>query len=131
MLGLYRSMLRTYEAWKDRAETGELEYKYLGKQTPEHIGRECHVIKRVCKRVEIDAFEVGGKASTDPNVVAAEGFTEVTIYIDAERWLQVGTELYRTEPDGTRVLVGAYYFRDVQLNPSFAPNTFTEAGLKK
>jgi hypothetical protein len=129
--GLYRSMLRTHEAWKTRQAAGELRFEYLGKRTPEQIGRECHVIKRICPRVEIDAFEIGGTASTDPKVVATEGFIEVTIFIDAERWLQVGTELYRTEPDGTRVLVGAYYFRDVQLNPSFPPDTFTATGLKK
>ncbi len=129
--GLYRSMLRTHEAWKTRQGAGELRCEYLGKRTPEHIGRECHVIKRICPRVEIDAFEIGGTASTDPKVVAAEGFTEVTIFVDVERWLQVGTELYRTEPDGTRVLVGAYYFRDVQLNPTFPPDTFTAAGMKK
>ena len=69
--------------------------------------------------------------ATDPKVVANEGFTEVTIFVDAERWVQVGTELYRTEPDGTRVLVGAYAFRDVQLNPDFPPDTFTPAGMKK
>ena len=129
--GLYRSMLRTHEAWKGRQEAGELKTEYLGKKTPEKLGRECHVIKRVCPRVEIDAFEIGGTASADPKVVAVEGFTEVTIYIDAERWLQVGTELYRTEPDGTRVLVGAYYFRDVQLNPAFPADAFTVEALKK
>ena len=63
--------------------------------------------------------------------MAKEGFTEVTIYIDAERRLQVGTELYRTEPDGTRVLVGTYYQRDVELNPTFPPDVFTLEGLKK
>lgn len=129
--GLYRSMLRTHKAWKQRQEDGELRIEYLGKKTLPQIGRECHVIKRICPRTEIDAFELGGTASDDPDTVAAEGFTEVTIYIDAERWLQVGTELYRTEPSGTRVLVGAYYMRDVQLNPSFPPDTFTAEGLKK
>jgi hypothetical protein len=129
--GLYRSMLRTHEAWKARQAAGELKTEYLGKKTPPQIGRECHVIKRTCPRTEMDAFEVGGTASTDPKVVAAEGFTEVTIYIDAERWLQVGTELYRTEPDGTHVLVGAYYFRDVQLNFSFPPDAFTTEALKR
>jgi hypothetical protein len=129
--GLYRSMLRTHEAWKARQAAGELKIEYLGKKAPPQIGRECYVIKRTCPRVEMDAFEVGGTASTDPKVVAAEGFTEVTIYIDAERWLQVGTELYRTEPDGTHVLVGAYYFRDVQLNFSFPSDAFTTEALKR
>jgi hypothetical protein len=130
--GLYRSMLRTYEAWKARQEAGEFKFEYLGKRPIDKLGgRECHVIKRICPRVEIDSFELGGKASTDPKVVSVEGFTEVTIYIDAERWLQLGTELYRTEPDGTRVLVGTYYFRDVQLNPTIPPDTFTTAEWKK
>lgn len=129
--GLYRSMLRTHKAWEARQAAGELKFEYLGKRTPEQIGRECHVIKRVCPRVELDSFEIGGTASTDPKVVAAEGHTEVTVFIDVERWLQVGTELYRTEPDGTRVPVGAYYFRDVQLNADLPPDTFTTAGLKK
>jgi hypothetical protein len=129
--GVYRSMLRTHEAWKLRQEAGELKTEYLGKKTPEKIGRECYVIKRICPRTEIDSFEVGGTASAEPDVVAREGFTEVTIYIDVERWLQVGSELFRTEPDGTRVLVGTYYQRDVQLNPSIPPDTFTTEGLKK
>lgn len=130
--GLYRSMRRTYAAWKARQEAGELKFEYLGKRTPEHIGRECHVIRRICTRgAEVDAFNLGGTASTDPKVVAAEGFTEVTIFVDVERWLQLGTELHRIEPDGKRVLVGAYHFRDVQLNPTFAPDTFTKEALKK
>lgn len=128
--GLYRSMLRTYEAWKARQESGELKTEFLGKKTLPQLGRECYAVRRHCPRVEIDSFEIGGAASTDPHVVAAEGFTEVTIYVDAERWLQVGTELYRTEPDGTRVLVGSYYMRDMELNATPPPNTFTAEGLK-
>lgn len=126
--GLYRSMLRTHAAWKARQEANEFEFEYLGKQTPEQIGRECLVIRRKCKGVEVDAFEVGGTATGKPEL---EGFTEVTIYIDAERRLQVGTELVRTEANGTRVLLGAYYFRDVQLNPTFAADTFTVTELKR
>lgn len=128
--GLYRSMLRTYEAWKQRQEAGELKIEYLGKKAIPQIGRECFVIRRHCPRTEIDSFEIGGHATSDPDEVAKEGFTEVTIYIDAERWLQVGTELYRTEPDGTRVLVGQYYMRDVQLNPTVPSDTFTVEELK-
>jgi hypothetical protein len=130
--GLYRSMLRTHQAWKACQEAGEFQFEYLGKKPVEKAGgRECHVIKRLCPRTETDSFELGGTASSDPKAIAAEGFTEVTISIDAERWLQVGSELYRTEPDGARVLVGAYFFRDVELNPTVPPDTFTVAGLKK
>jgi hypothetical protein len=126
--GLYGAMLRTHEAWKKRQAKGELKFEFLGRKTPPEIGRECFAIKRLCNGVEVDAFELGGTATGDPKT---EGFTEVTIFIDVERWVQVGSELYRTEPDGTRVLVGAYYFRDVQLNPTIPPDTFTAEGLKK
>lgn len=126
--GLYRSMLRTHAAWKARQEANEFSFEYLGKQTPEQIGRECYVVRRKCKGVEVDAFEVGGVATGKPE---SEGFTEVTIYIDAERRLQVGTELVRTEENGTRVLLGAYYFRDVQLNPAFAADQFALTELKR
>jgi hypothetical protein len=130
--GLYRTLLRTHEAWKDRQEKNEFKFEYLGKKPVEKAGgRECHVIKRTCVGTEIDSFELGGKPSADPEAIAVEGFTEVTLYIDAERWLQVGSELYRTEPDGTRVLVGSYFFRDIDLKPTFPPDTFTVAGLKK
>lgn len=130
--GMYRPLLRTHTAWKARQDAGEFKFEYLGKKSIEKLGgRECHVIKRICPRMEIDSFELGGTASNDPKVVAAEGFTEVTLYIDVEHWLQAGSELYRTEPDGTRVLVGAYYFRDVDLKAKPAPDTFTAAGLKK
>jgi hypothetical protein len=129
--GLYSSMLRTHDAWKKHKDEGTLTTEYLGKKTLPQIGRECFAIKRLCPRTEIDAFEVGGKPSEDPHAIATEGFTEVTIYIDAERWIQVGSELYRTEPDGTRVLVGNYYMRDVELNPAIPADAFTPAALKK
>lgn len=130
--GLYRTMLRTHGAWKAHQTAGEFKYEYLGTKVVAKAGnRECHVIRRICPRAEADAFELGGVAPTDPKTVAAEGFTEVTIYIDRERWLQVATETYRTEPDGPKVLLGAYHFRDIELNPTFAPDTFTVAGLKK
>jgi hypothetical protein len=130
--GLYRSMLRTHLAWKACQEAGTFKFEYLGKKVVEKTGgRECYVIKRICDRPELDSFELGGTVPTDPKTITAEGFTEVTISIDAANWLQLGSELYRTEADGTRVLVGAYYFRDVKLNPEFPPETFTLAGLKK
>ncbi len=130
--GFYRIMLRTHEAWKARQEAGEFKFEYLGTKAVEKCGgRECHVIRRFCPRTELDAFELGGKAPTDPKVVANEGFTEVVIYLDRERWFQTATEVYRTEPDGTRVTVGTYFFRDVEFNPAIPPDTFTIAGLKK
>jgi hypothetical protein len=57
---------------------------------------------------------------------AEDGFTEVVIYIDQDSWLQVGAGM--TGPDG---LYGSYFFRDVELNPDFPKDEFTEAALRR
>jgi hypothetical protein len=126
--GIYRSMLRTYTAWKQRKEAGTLKTEYLGKKpVPELDGRVCHVIERTCPAPEADAFQIGDPKVTDEKVIEREGFTRVRVMIDAETWMQVGTQVYR--PDGE--LLATYYFRNPVPNPTFAPDTFTEAGLKK
>jgi hypothetical protein len=129
--GVYRAMLRCYEAWKERKEAGTLKAEYLGTQIVEKAGgRKCYVVRRTCPTPEVDAFEVGGVADRSPENVARVGFTSVTLMIDVENWLQVGTVLERKEADGKSTLIGSYYFRDLDLHPQFAPDTFTEAGLK-
>lgn len=125
--GMYRGMLRTYDAWKHRKEAGTLKTEYVGKKAiPEVDGRVCHVIDRICASPEADAFELGGAQVTDPTVLARDGFTRVRVMIDAETWMQVGSEL--TRPDGQ--LLAAYYFRNPNTNPTFPADTFTLAGLK-
>ena len=130
--GVYGGMHRTYEAWKHRKEAGTLKTEYLGKQVVEKAGgRLCYVVRRMCDSPEVDAFERGGVPDLRPDNVAKVGFTSVTVMIDVERWLQVGTELHRVGTDGKPILIASYYFRDIELNPTFDPDTFTEVGLKK
>jgi hypothetical protein len=130
--GLYGAMLRTYSAWKQRKEAGTLRVEYQGKRVVEQTGgRLCHVVLRTCAGLEVDPFELNGKPDLSPGNVEKSGFTSVKVMIDAERWIQVGSELERTGPDGKSVLIASYYFRDVELNPTFEPDTFSEAGLKK
>ncbi len=126
--GLYRSMLRTYAAWKKRQDAGELNTTYLGKRAvPEVGGRECHVVKRTCKTPEVDPFALDEQPPTDPKTIERDGFTEVTLFIDAERRLQLGTVIRRADGE----LVGEYYFRDVELVTSeFPPDAFTPAALR-
>lgn len=125
--GIYRGMLRTYDAWKQRKAAGTLKTEYVEKRAVAEVGgRVCHLIDRFAVAPEVDAFELGGEPSADPAVIARDGFTRVRVMIDAETWMQVGSELYR--PDGT--LLASYYFRNVDTNPSFGPDTFTVAGLK-
>jgi hypothetical protein len=126
--GIYRGMLRTYTAWKKRKDGGELKAEYLGRRAVEEVGgRECHVVKRTCKSPEVDSFALDEQPPTDPKVVERDGFTEVTLYVDAERQLQLGTVLRRADGE----LVGEYYFRNVELTTAeFPPDTFTPAALK-
>lgn len=100
---------RSWSAWSRAQRRGRLFVDYQGVQSvPEVGGRPCHVLVRTC----------------DPP--AEEGLVTLWVAIDAERWLQVGTRL--TKPAG---LIGYYYFRDLELNPSFPPETFTRAGLTR
>lgn len=54
-----------------------------------------------------------------------EGVNELTIYIDLETWLQVGSVL----KDARGELIAEYYFRDIHLNPKFRPNQFSRSAL--
>jgi outer membrane lipoprotein-sorting protein len=90
-------------------------------------GLDCYIFKRICPALELDPFELGGKPVTQPDKLAQEGFSEITIMIDAKNWLQVGTELRR--PDGE--LVGAYYYKQIELNPIFTKESFEKDGLLK
>ncbi|QDU21493.1 DUF1571 domain-containing protein [Urbifossiella limnaea] len=126
--GMYRSMLRTYVAWKKRQDTGELAVTYLGKQIVLQAGgRECYAIKRTCKTVEADPFALDEQPPTDARIIDRDGFSEVTLFIDAERRLQVGTVIRRADGE----LVGEYYFRDAELvSAEFPADTFTPAALR-
>lgn len=128
--GLYRGLQRTYLAWKARAEREELHVRYLGKrEEPKVGGRVCYVVQRTSTVPELDPFEVGGQPESDPAIVERDGFNEVTVFIDAEHWMQVGTIIRRTDVNPPR-LIGEYYFRDIELNPEFPPDTFTVEGMK-
>jgi hypothetical protein len=101
---------RTYKAWKALQDRGvTLQVKYLGIQKVEEAGgRDCHVIQRRCDPPE------------------EEGLTEITIYVDAETWFQVGSVLKQNDE-----LIGSYWFTDIKLNPDFDDNQFKPETLKK
>jgi Protein of unknown function (DUF1571) len=101
---------RTYKAWKALQDRGvTLQVKYLGVQNVEEAGgRACHVIQRRCDPPE------------------EEGLTEITIYVDAETWFQVGSVLKQNDE-----LIGSYWFTDIKLNPDFDDNQFKPETLKK
>jgi hypothetical protein len=54
-----------------------------------------------------------------------QDLNELTIYIDVETWLQVGSVLKDTAGN----LIAEYFFRDIKLNPTFKPDQFKRSAL--
>jgi hypothetical protein len=54
-----------------------------------------------------------------------EGVNELTIYIDTETWLQVGSILKNSAGD----LIAEYFFRNIKINPAFKANQFKPSAL--
>jgi hypothetical protein len=108
--GLAKGTERTLTAWQAAKGRGNLKTEFLGVRTiPEAGGAKCYVLRRTCDPPE------------DDGIAAAE------VAFDTEHWLQVANVL--KGPDGQ--LVGAYYFRDLVLNPDFPPGQFERAALSR
>jgi hypothetical protein len=108
--GIKIGTLRTLAAWEAARKNKALHIEYLGqKKVPEAGDRVCYVLKR--------------KPYEKPE---EDGISELTIYVDKETWLQVGSTVKNADGD----ILGDYWFRDVKLNPDFKPGTFTEKSLK-
>jgi len=106
--GLKAAIQKTYRDWKAAKEKGTLHVEYLGVRKVREVGdRPCYVLRRTCSEPEED------------------NITDITIYIDKETWLQMGTVL--KDPNGK--LIGEYMFRDLRINPEFKPNQFTRSAL--
>jgi hypothetical protein len=109
--GIQIGSRRTLAAWRAAHKKGQLRVTYEGEKALKELGnRTCWVLKRANFKVPEE-----------------DGIVETIMYFDKETWLQVGSVL--KGEDGK--LIGAYYFRDVKLNPKFAASTFTREGLKR
>jgi hypothetical protein len=125
--GLLHASERTYSAWSDVKARGQLQTRYEGKRKVDEVGgRVCHVITRTADPPTIDPFLMA-EETPDPSRRAADTSKTVTLYIDAQTWLQVGSRI--TNPEGQ--LVGEYYFKDVELNPQFAADQFKPSAFRK
>jgi len=108
--GINIGTLRTIAAWENARANNALHIEYVGqKRIPEIGDRICYVFKRM----PYDKPE-------------EDGIEALTIYVDKENWLQVGSTLKTAAGD----LVAEYWFCDVVLNPEFKPETFTRKSLK-
>jgi hypothetical protein len=100
---------RTLTSMRAAQARGALHLQYKGLFQEPRVGdRNCHVFVR---------------SPYDP--LEEEGLNELTLYIDQENWLQIGSELKDREGN----IIAEYFFRDVQINPSFKKDQFTRAGL--
>ena len=107
--GLYNGSLRTLESWQAAEQNKGLFVEFLGEVKVKEAGdRPCWKLKR-----------------TKFQKPEADGITELTIYVDKETWLQVGSVLKGEEGK----VIAEYYFRDIKLNPDFNPDQFTKATL--
>jgi hypothetical protein len=134
MFGIKFGTLRTLTFAKKAKEEGKLNMDYLGVDGEWHkcgpeatvsIGeqsvaaagnRVCYILRRHYAEEEND------------------GVLALQFFIDKQNWLQVGSivEGKFEEPNAKkRYLIGEYYFRDIELNPKFAPDQFKEAAVTK
>ena len=107
--GLRMALARTLGSWQAAQKDGTLHVEYGGKVKVKEAGdRECYKLHR-----------------TKFAKPEGDGSTDLTMYVDVETWLPLGTVL--KGEDGR--LIGEYYFRDLRLNPEFARDQFTPAAV--
>ncbi len=108
--GIEIGTLHTLEGWKKAEAQNALHVEYQGEMKVKEAGG------RLCWKLHRTHF----KAPED-----IDGVTDLTIYVDKETWLQVGSTLKGA--DGQ--LLAEYFFSDVELNPKFKPGTFTREAI--
>jgi hypothetical protein len=110
--GMAKGTGRSLATWKKLAAKNQLKVQPLGIfRLPEAGDRLCYKYHAVYAEPVDD------------------GVSELTIWIDNERWLQVGSELKGKAVEGKQPLIGRYFFRDIKLNPKFKKDQFTRAAL--
>lgn len=125
--GILKATQKTRKAWAAAKDAGQLKTEYLGRRAvPEAGGRECFVVRRTCPADQIDPFISGGPAVEVTDKNRRDSFRTVTVYLDCETRLQVGTEQHRHDGE----LTASYFFRNVNLKPAFDENTFTTKSFK-
>jgi hypothetical protein len=107
--GMKLGTLRTLKPMSEARKRNALHVAYHGIfQVPETGDRRCYKLVR-----------------TPYDPPEDEGVNELTIYIDLETWLQVGSVL----KDSAGQLIAEYYFRNILINPTFAPKQFSREAL--
>jgi hypothetical protein len=129
--GIKNGTLRTLAFAKQAKQNGTLKMEYYGADGEWHpCGPDAQVSlgeKRVADAGNRACYVLRRHYAEPEN----DGVMELTLYIDKQNWLQVGSivEGKPEEPNGKRYLIGEYYFRDIELNPKFADDQFKESAV--
>jgi hypothetical protein len=107
--GLYKALQRTLASMKKAESQHTLHLSYEGVvELPETGNRPCYKFVR-----------------TGYSPPEEDGIHHFTLYIDQQTWLQVGSILKDANGD----ILAEYFFRDIELNPTFSPKQFTRGSL--
>ena len=110
--GMQKGMERTVASMRKAKERGKLHLKYVGETNDEpRLGN-----------IPVYMFV---RSPYDP--LEEDNLNELTIYVDKENWMQVGSILR----DAKGETIAEYFFRDIVVNPTFASGQFTRATLEK
>lgn len=107
--GFYLAMRRSVDAMRAAQARGALHVAYHGLVSLPEVG------DRPCDKFVRTPYEPPEE----------DGVNELTLYVDRETGLQVGSVLRDVEG----CLIGEYFFRDITLNPTFPPDQFRRAGF--
>ncbi|MCS6852493.1 MAG: DUF1571 domain-containing protein [Gemmataceae bacterium] len=108
--GPRNALERTLKSWKAAQERNILTIRYRGiDKIKETGGRPCYVFEATFSQPQ------------------TEGTLHVTVYVDTETWLQTGSVLRGAQ----NRLLGAYFFRDVQVNPPLRDDQFRPSALER
>jgi hypothetical protein len=114
---LRQVMEMVLDPWKEAHAEKTLHVQYEGLHVLPQAGH------RICHKLHRTQF-----AHPDP----PDGVEEATIYIDRDTLLQVGTIVEGAMgKDGKRILLGEYFFRDINLHPPFAPDQFERSAVER
>jgi hypothetical protein len=108
--GMQKAIESTIAVWKKAREAGGLHVAFSG---PKTVPQGDHPVWEL-KRTGYQAPEF-------------DGILRATYYIDTQTCLQVGIQLFGEGDE----LIGSYYFRDLEINPTFDKDTFTREGMRK
>jgi hypothetical protein len=107
--GMGLAIKRTVKAMQAAQARGELHLRYEGEFRVKEVG------DKICYKFIRTPYEP----------LEEDALNELTIYIDKDTWLQVGSILR----DPHENLLAEYFFRDIEINPDFPPDQFTRKKL--